>query len=94
MNRSSARQYLDQTKNLVFMIFGHRCIICSKPTTIVHEIIPISHGREFLAVKNRVPICNKHHTEAHQSMKKFTPFLLKKREEFLRKKWQMKKDLQ
>ena len=87
---SSARKYLKETSYLVFLIFGRKCIICGKPTNVIHEIIPISHGKKFWAVKNRVPICNAHHDWAHNSTKVSIPILREKRKEFLSRLWKIR----
>lgn len=95
MNKSRARLELDRTRNLVLSIFDYKCIICGTPTREVHEIVPISHGRKYLAVRNRVPLCGygsmeNHHDWAHRvGTRNSIPLLQEKRAEFLRKKWQM-----
>lgn len=100
MLKSKARIYLDQTRELVLKIFDNKCIMCGRPTKEVHEIIPISHGKKYLAVKNRVPLCgfpsdSSCHEWAHKvGTRKSIPVLLEKRAEFLRKKWKMIRNLQ
>ena len=93
--RSKAREYLEQTRELVLKIFDYRCIMCGVPTREVHEIEPISHGKKSLAVRNRVPLCgfgsqHNHHDWAHRiGTRNSIPILLEKRAEFLRKKWKI-----
>ena len=97
MAKSKAREYLENTRELVLMIFDSRCILCGRYTREVHEIVPISHGKKALAVKNRVPLCgfpndSNCHAWAHNvGTRKSIPILLEKRAEFLRKKWKMMK---
>lgn len=88
MQKSRARQQLALYHDLYLRIFEFRCIMCGKPTNVLHEIIPISHGKSSLVGKNRVPLCLEHHTWAHESTKKSIPILVEKRKEFLRRKWQ------
>lgn len=94
MSRSKSRIYLEQTRELVLKIFDYQCIMCGKYTREVHEIIPISHGKKSLAVKNRVPLCGFPHDEnchewAHKvGTRKSIPILQEKRAEFLRRKWE------
>ena len=98
--KSKAREHLEQTRELVLKIFDNKCIMCGRPTKEVHEIIPISHGKKYLAVKNRVPLCgngskDNHHDWAHRiGTRNSIPTLLEKRAEFLRKKWKITRNLQ
>ena len=51
----------DLLDDQILQIFGGRCIRCGKRTVVVHEIVPKSHGKEYLAAENRVPLCNECH---------------------------------
>ena len=73
------REYLKKDHDLILKLFGYRCIVCGRPTKEVHEIIPISRGVKSLAIKNRVPLCRKDHTWAHESTNKSIPILQEKR---------------
>ena len=100
VSKSEARIYLAETRDLVLKIFDYKCIMCGKPTNVVHEIIPISHGKHALAMRNRVPLCGwpsnpsngSCHDWAHRiGTRNSIPILQEKRAEFLRKKWQLLK---
>ena len=86
--KSPARQQLAQFKDLYLRIFEYKCIMCGVPTNVLHEIVPISHGKTALVGKNRVPLCDNHHTWAQNGTRKSIPILVEKRKEFLRRKWQ------
>lgn len=89
--QSNARRQLAVYHDLYLNIFDYRCIMCGRRTKIVHEIVPISHGKHCLIGINRVPLCPEHHTWAHESTRKSIPILIEKRKEFLRNKWNLKK---
>lgn len=80
MKLSKEREYLKKDHDLVLKLFNYRCIVCGKKTNEVHEIIPISNGKKYLAIKNRVPVCRKCHGWAHNSTKVSIPILQEKRE--------------
>jgi len=91
---SKERQQLQEYRDLYLKIFDGRCIMCGTPTSVLHEIVPISNGKSSLAGRNRVPLCNTHHTWAHDSGTRNTiPVLQEKRREFLVGKWQRSKKL-
>lgn len=79
------REYLKKDHDLVLKLFDYRCIVCGKKTNEVHEIIPISNGKKYLAIKNRVPMCRKDHAIAHESTKKSIPMLQEQRQKYLLK---------
>ena len=94
---SDAREYLEKSREMILKIFDYKCIMCGRPTRVLHEIIPISHGKIALAGKNRVPLCDypypdkRCHEWAHQvGTRNSIPILQEKREEFLRRKWMKK----
>lgn len=89
--QSQARKKLSKFKDLYLRIFEYKCIMCGVYAKVLHEIIPISHGKIALKGINRVPLCNKDHTWAQNGTRKSIPILQEKRREFLRKKWQSKK---
>lgn len=92
MSKSDARIYLAETSDLILKIFDYKCIMCGRLTNVVHEVVPISHGKSALAGKNRVPLCNKDHDWAHRVGTRVSiPILREKRHEFLRKKWKILK---
>ena len=57
-NKSKARIELDKDRDEIFSIFGFRCVKCGRPTNVIHEIIPISHGKSSLVIENRIPLCD------------------------------------
>lgn len=77
------REYLKKDHDLILKLFDHRCIVCGRRTNEIHEIIPISHGKKYLAIKNRVPVCRKHHIEAHNSTKRSIPELQELRKRYI-----------
>lgn len=77
------REYLRKDHDLVLKLFDYRCIICGKKTNEVHEIVPISHGKKYLAIKNRVPVCREDHQWAHNSTKISIPIMQEKREVYI-----------
>ena len=79
------REYLRKDHDLVLKLFDYRCIVCGKKTNEVHEIVPISNGKKYLAIKNRVPVCRKDHVIAHESTKKSIPNLQEQRKKYLLK---------
>lgn len=88
IKKSKAREELDKDRNFIFWLFDHRCIWnCGEYTEIIHEVVPISHGKVALAIKNRVPLCSKHHTLAHANMRVSIPFLQERRKQFLVRKF-------
>lgn len=80
---SKERAYLKKDHDLVLKLFDHRCIVCGRKTNEVHEIIPISNGKKYLAIRNRVPVCRKCHLWAHNSTKVSIPILQEKRELYI-----------
>jgi len=87
MTKSKAREILDKDKKYILWLYDERCVVCGKRTNIIHEIIPISHGRSSLRPKNRVTLCQKHHEWAHESTVESILILQEKRYEFLVKKF-------
>lgn len=56
--KSKARKYLAKDRDFILWLFDGRCIRCGRPTNVIHEIIPISHGNSALHWRNRVPLCD------------------------------------
>lgn len=83
MKLSWEREYLRKDHDLVLKLFDYRCIVCGKLTNEVHEIVPISNGRKYLAIKNRVPLCRRDHAIAHESTRKSIPVLQDLRKQFI-----------
>ena len=89
---SNAREYLEKSREMIIKIIKYKYVMCGRPTRVLHEIIPISHGKIALAGKNRVPLCQSDHEWAHQKGTRTSiPILQEKREEFLKMKWTMRK---
>ncbi len=82
--KSKAREYLDKDRELILWLFENRCIRCGKITNVIHEIIPISHGKSSLHWKNRVTLCQKDHAWSHDiGTNNSIPILQEKRKLFL-----------
>ena len=89
-NKSKDRQYLDKDRAMILWLFDNRCIRCGGKTNIIHEIVPISHGKTSLRWKNRVPLCVTCHDWAHLSgTNKTIPILKEKRKAFLIRKFML-----
>ena len=58
MQRSKQRQELDKDREFILWVFDGRCVHCGRPTQVIHEIVPLSHGTIAMNWKNRVPLCN------------------------------------
>jgi len=78
------REYLKKDHDLVLKLFDYRCIVCGKKTNEVHEVVPISNGRKYLAIKNRVPLDRRCHERAHESTRASIPHLKIKRENYIK----------
>jgi predicted restriction endonuclease len=64
--KSKARQELDKNRGVILKLFGNRCAVCGRPSTTIHEIIPLSHGKVAMSIDNRIVLCNFHHDWAHR----------------------------
>jgi len=74
----------DLLDNKILQIFGGRCIRCGRKTIDVHEIVPKSHGRKYLAAENRVPLCNEcHMVWSHGNTTVSIPILTERRKKVL-----------
>ena len=81
---SKARDALRKDRQTILDLFDSRCLVCGAKTDIIHEIIPISHGKNSLKIENRVPLCLVHHDWAHSvGTNNSIPILQQKREEYL-----------
>jgi len=95
MKKSKAREFLDKDRDFILWLFDNKCVRCGRPAWQIHEIIPISHGKEHLLPKNRVPLCysldgESCHSWAHDiGTKNSIPILQTKRKEFLIRKFQL-----
>lgn len=89
MAKSKAREYLDKDRDFILWLYDEKCILCGKPTKVIHEIIPISSGKKSLHIKNRVTLCQTpHHDWAHAiGTNNSIPILQEKRKEFLIRKF-------
>ena len=63
--KSKARVELDKDREFILWLFDSKCVKCGRPTNIIHEIVPISHGKGALHWTNRVPVCMVCHDWAH-----------------------------
>jgi 5-methylcytosine-specific restriction endonuclease McrA len=93
MTKSRARQKLDLSRDLILWLFDNRCLMCGKPSKVIHEIVPISHGKASLRIQNRVIICNEHHTWAQDNTKVSIPILQSKRKKFLIRKFGLENEI-
>jgi len=85
--KSKLRIALEKDRDFILWLYDSRCIRCGMPSGMVHEIVPISHGRESLFWKNRVVICPSCHAWAHDiGTNKSIPILQEKRKEYLLRK--------
>ena len=90
MSKSKARLAMDKDRDYIFEIFGNNCIRCGQETNIIHEIVPISHGKSSWHWKNRVPICPACHNWAHGiGTRNSIPILQDFRERFLVRKFNL-----
>ena len=87
MYKSKARIELDKDRKFILWLFDSKCVWCGAPTTIIHEIIPISHGKMSLLLKNRVPLCIRCHGIAHANTNQSIPILQDKRKQYLYRKF-------
>jgi 5-methylcytosine-specific restriction endonuclease McrA len=65
MTKSKARLELDKDREFLLQLYDNKCIVCGTPTNVLHEIIPVSHGKVALHMNNRVTLCQVHHENAH-----------------------------
>ena len=91
--KSKARQELDLSRDLILWLFNNRCLMCGRPSKVIHEIVPISHGKASLRIQNRVILCDDHHNWAHDSTSVSIPFLQSKRKEFLIRKFDLENEV-
>lgn len=59
------REFVEPNASDAFIswLFRYRCIVCKRPATEINEIIPRSRSKKsILDWKNRVTLCNDHHT--------------------------------
>lgn len=90
MQKSRARVYLEKDREFILWLYDGRCIKCGRPTNIIHEIVPISHGRKALHWKNRVPVCGGCHDWAHSvGTNNSIPILQEKRKVYLIRKFSL-----
>ena len=62
-----SRKEIDDSNRYIRLLYGGRCVRCSKPSNIVHEIVPRSvDPRNWIAVSNRVLLCGGCHEFIHQ----------------------------
>lgn len=89
MAKSKAREELDKDRDYILWLYDNQCIICGAHHTItIHEVIPVSHGKVALQINNRVTLCQKHHSWAHDiGTNNSIPILQQKRKEFLIRKF-------
>lgn len=88
--KSRARQYLDKDREFILWLFDGRCLRCGRKTNIIHEIVPISHGKSSLHWKNRAPLCIVCHDWAHGiGTNNSIPVLQEKRKQFLIRKFEL-----
>lgn len=63
----------------IFKKFYFKCIRCSKPAIVIHEIKPKSRRpKNWMEVGNRVPLCRNCHNWAHKISCKQSAIILKR----------------
>jgi len=91
MDKSKARLELDKDRDFLLWLYDSKCIVCGTPTNVIHEIVPISHGKSALHPNNRVTLCQTGkncHGWAHDvGTRNSIPILQEKRKEFLIRKF-------
>lgn len=88
MSKSKAREILDQDRDYLLWLYDRKCIVCGVFTNVLHEVVPISHGKVALHPNNRVTLCQTHHSWAHDvGTRNSIPILQEKRKEFLIRKF-------
>ena len=91
--KSKAREILDKDREFILQLFGGRCIRCGIPTKVIHEIVPISHGKSSLNWKNRIPLCTQCHDWSHSvGTNNSITILQKKRRDYIIRKFNLKID--
>jgi 5-methylcytosine-specific restriction endonuclease McrA len=86
--KSKARIQLERDRDFILWLFDEHCVRCGRPSNIIHEVIPISHGMMSLLPSNRVVLCPNCHTWAHDiGTNKSIPILQAKRHEYLVRKF-------
>lgn len=58
----------DTSRRLALDETGGKCAVCGKPTQTVHHSTPISRGGDHFDERNLLPLCPKHHAEAHRDI--------------------------
>lgn len=93
--RSKAREALEEDRDFILFLFRGKCLKCGKPTNIIHEIIPISHGNVALHWTNRVPLCDNHHNWAHDiGTNNSIPILQEMRWSYLIRNYDLSRDVE
>lgn len=88
--KSPARIALEKDREFILWLFDSRCVRCGLPTGVIHEVIPISHGKSSLVWRNRVPVCTACHEWAHAiGTNKSIPILQAKRKEYLVRRFEL-----
>jgi 5-methylcytosine-specific restriction endonuclease McrA len=86
--KSKAREYLNKDREPILWLFDSRCVNCGIRTNVIHEIKPVSHGKSSLHWKNRVTLCQRCHSWAHDvGTNNSIPILQEKRAIFLIRKF-------
>lgn len=93
--RSKAREELELDRGFILWLFHGKCLKCGKPTVVIHEIIPVSHGKVALHWTNRVPLCDNHHSWAHDiGTNNSIPILQELRWKFLITHYDLSRDIE
>ena len=67
MSAVARERFLKQSEEYVRQLYGRRCVRCSRPGAIVHEIVPRSkRPDDWWALENRVVLCGRCHEFIHQ----------------------------
>lgn len=66
-------------------LLNNRCVICLRPTRVVHEVLPRSSGLRSLSLDNMVLLCQSCHENVHQlGPRKMSAYLLACRQRALK----------
>jgi len=69
-------------------LYHEKCVICSRSSRIVHEIIPRSSGKIAINLENMVVLCGMCHDWAHSVGSKIAEKTLKIYKQRAIKRWQ------
>ena len=68
----------------IFEYYNYKCVRCSKPAEVIHEIIPKSRRPyTWMDIENRIPLCVECHNWAHKvGSRNSIPELVKQKKQY------------